>query len=81
MFLVPKSPGEAAAGFVTQTPAAAAARLLYAKSHRIATDAEVEAHRAREQRMESAARQERLRRQGTSQVVVEASPPARRGRG
>lgn len=59
---------------VTQAPAAVAARLLRGKSHRRAAEAEVEAHHAREQEANRAARVERLRRQGTSLVVVRPPP-------
>jgi len=61
---------DGAAAAVTQAPAAVAARLLRAKSHRQASGEEVEAHHAREQAANRAAREERLRRQGTSLVVV-----------
>ena len=61
---------DAAAVVVTEVAARVAARLLRAKSHRRATEAEVEAHRAREREANRAAREERMRRQGTSLVVV-----------
>lgn len=55
---------------VTQATAAVAARLLQRRSHRQATEEEVEAHLAAEQEANRAAREERMRRQGTSLVVV-----------
>jgi len=54
----------------TQVPASVAARLLRAKSHRKATDDEVAEHHALELEANRAAREERMRRQGTSLVVV-----------
>jgi hypothetical protein len=65
---------DAGATAVTQVPAAVAARLLRGKSHRRAAEAEVEAHHAREQEANRAARVERMRRQGTSLVVVRPPP-------
>jgi len=58
------------AGIVTQAPAGIAARLLRAKAHRRATDEEVAGHHARELEANRAAREEKMRRQGTSLVVV-----------
>jgi ribosomal protein L12E/L44/L45/RPP1/RPP2 len=55
---------------VTEAPAAVAARLLRAKSHRRATDDEVAAHQAREREANRAAREERMRKDGASLVVV-----------
>lgn len=62
--------GNEPARFVTQVPAEAAARLLHAKSHRLATAAEVEAHLAREAAMERQARAEQRRSQGTVLVKI-----------
>jgi hypothetical protein len=53
------------AAFVTQVPAETAARLLHAKSHRLATPEEVEAHLACEAERERQARAEERRRKGT----------------
>ena len=58
------------AASVTEAPAAVAARLLRAKSHRRATDDEVAAHQAREREANRAAREERMRKDGASLVVV-----------
>jgi hypothetical protein len=65
--------------FVTQVPAEAAAKMLHAKSHRVATEEEVGAHRAREAEANKSARRERLRRSGAAVVSVEEGeedPPA-----
>lgn len=61
---------DAVASVVTQAPAAVAARLLRKGTHRRATDEEVAAHQAREREAKRAAREEALRRKGTSLVVV-----------
>lgn len=59
--------------FVTQAPAETAAKMLHAKSHRVATEEEVEAHHAREAATNKNARRERLRRSGAAVVAVEDS--------
>ena len=59
--------------FVTEVPAAVAARLLKAKSHRMATNEELEAHHAREAEALKQARCERMRRLGAAIVVVDDS--------
>ena len=58
------------AAVVTEASARVAARLLRAKSHRRAAEQEVEAHHARELEANKAARVERMRKLGTSLVVV-----------
>jgi hypothetical protein len=58
-------------GFVTEVPAAIAARLLKAKSHRMATDEEVAAYHASAAKAMKQARSERMRRSGAAIVVVE----------
>lgn len=63
------------AGFVTEVPATVAARLLKAKSHRIATEEEVQAHQAHEKVMVKQVRSERLRRSGAATVVVNKPEP------
>ena len=60
-------------GVVTQASAGVAARLLRAKSHRRASEAEVEVHHAREAEANQEARVERMRKVGTSLVVVRPS--------
>ena len=59
--------------FVTEAPAAVAARLLKIKSHRLATSEEVEAHHAREAESAKQALHERMRRLGAAVVVVASS--------
>ena len=65
------SASEAEARFVTEVPAAVAARLLRRKSHRVATEAEVAGHLERERANHKRAREEAMRRQGRSLVVVD----------
>jgi hypothetical protein len=64
--------------FVTQVAANVAAKLLHAKSHRVADDEEVAANRANDAATLKQAKQERMRRSGAAIVVVddEASPEA-----
>jgi hypothetical protein len=57
--------------FLTQVPAEAAAKMLHAKSHRMATEEEIESHRAREAAENRSARRERLRRSGAAVVAVD----------
>jgi hypothetical protein len=59
------------AEFVTQVPAETAAKMLHAKSHRVATTEEVDSHHAREAAANKNARRERLRRSGAAVVAVE----------
>jgi hypothetical protein len=61
---------DAVASVVTEAPAAIAARLLRKGSHRRATEEEIAAHQARERDAKRAAREEAMRRKGTSLVVV-----------
>lgn len=70
VWLAKAGPDEAA--FAVEVPAATAAQLLYAKTHRLATKAEVDAHQAREAEFYRAAQAEQRRRSGT--VVVEVAP-------
>lgn len=78
--------GEAAGAppFVTQVAADMAAKLLHAKSHRLAEEAEVEAHHASDAALVKQAKQERMRRSGAAVVVVEepttSEPTPRRRR-
>jgi len=64
------SAGQDAASFVTEAAAVSAARLLLAKSHRIATEAEIDAHLGREQETLRVERIEQQRREGVATVVV-----------
>lgn len=72
-----------ASPFVTQMATAVAAKLLHAKSHRIATDDEVAAHAANDAANLKQAKHERMRRSGAAVVVVEeptSEPTPRRRR-
>jgi hypothetical protein len=62
--------------FVTQVACRVAAKLLHARTHRIAADEEVAAQRAKDTATLKQAKQERMRRSGAAVVVVdeEASP-------
>ena len=66
---------EKALPFLTQVPAAIAARALKARTHRLASAEEVEAHLAQEQAAAKAARRDQMRRSGADVVVVEAPGP------
>jgi hypothetical protein len=68
---------------VTQVGADLAAKLIHAKTHRIATQDEVDAHQAGEVAANKNARLERLRRSGAAVVAVEdgdEAKPKRRSR-
>jgi hypothetical protein len=56
--------------FAVQAPAAIAARLLVAKTHRLAEPGEIDAQLAREAAFERSARAEQRRRKGTAVVAV-----------
>ena len=58
-------------GCVVETAAEVAAKLLHAKSHRLAEPTEIDAHQAREQAAKREAFDARLRRQGISVVPLE----------
>jgi hypothetical protein len=60
--------------FVTQAAAGLAAKLLHAKSHRVASDEEVEAHHVHDATALKQARQERMRKSGAAVVVVKDVP-------
>jgi hypothetical protein len=57
-------------GCIAQVAAAAAARLLHAKSHRLATDDEVQAHRTAEDEAKRVAFHEGLRKRGIAVIAV-----------
>ncbi|MFM2126295.1 MAG: hypothetical protein RL328_2746 [Acidobacteriota bacterium] len=61
--------------FLTQVPAGIAARLLQAKTHRVATPDEIAAHLEQEQAAVKSAKRDQLRRTGADVVVVEAPEP------
>ena len=69
--------------FVTQVATGVAAKLLHAKSHRVATEEEVACHHAGDAAAIKQAKQERMRRSGAAVVVVEeptSEPSPRRRR-
>jgi hypothetical protein len=57
--------------FVTQVASDIAAKMLHARSHRIASDEEVAAHHANDAVALQQAKEERMRRKGEALVVVE----------
>lgn len=56
---------------VTQVAAEVAAKLIHAKTHRVATEDEVAGHREQEAAANKSARRERLRRSGLAVVAVD----------
>jgi hypothetical protein len=69
--------------FVTQVAAGGAAKLLHAKSHRIAAQEEVDAHHSNDAATLKQVKRERMRRSGAAVVVVDEStsePTPRRRR-
>jgi hypothetical protein len=59
-----------AGGSIVQVAAGVAARLLYAKSHRLATAEEIEAQQALDQQAKRAAFHEGLRRRGIAVTTI-----------
>jgi hypothetical protein len=57
-------------GAIVEVAAAQAALLLYAKTHRAATDEEIREHQDREEAKRRAAEEEKLRRQGIAVVAI-----------
>ncbi|SRR5579884_2179217 len=76
VWLVSLDSGDLAPGFLVEVPAAPAARLLHAKSHRLATPAEIELRESQEASKRRAQQEATLRKQGIA--VVEARPAAKR---
>jgi len=62
------------AGSIAQVAGTAAAKLLYAKSHRLATEEEIRAHQARQMEMQRQVHQQRLRDKGIAVIPVESRP-------
>jgi hypothetical protein len=62
------------AGSMAQVAGTAAAKLLYAKSHRLATEEEVRANQARQAEMQRQVSQQRLRDKGIAIIPVESRP-------
>jgi hypothetical protein len=61
--------------FVTQVASDVAAKLLHAKSHRLANEEEVAAQTVNDASALKDAKQERMRRKGAALVVVEGDEP------
>jgi hypothetical protein len=62
------------AGSMAEVAAGAAAKLLYAKSHRLATDGEIEAHRAGQLVTQRLGFQKKLRDEGIAIIPVRSRP-------
>jgi hypothetical protein len=58
------------AGMIVEVAAAVAAKMLHAKSHRVATEDEVRAERDRQDGVKKSAAEEKLRRLGVAVVEV-----------
>ncbi len=61
-------------GSIAEVAAGAAAKLLYGKSHRLATDAEVETHQARQVDRRREGLQKKLRDEGIAIIPVKSRP-------
>jgi hypothetical protein len=59
------------AGMIVEVAATVAAKMLHAKTHRVATEEEVQAERDRQDGMKKSAVEEKLRKQGVAVVEVE----------
>lgn len=62
------------AGSIAEVAAAAAAKLLHAKSHRLATEQETAAHQARQAETQRRGVQQRLRDEGIAIIPVRSRP-------
>jgi hypothetical protein len=62
------------AGSIAEVAAGAAAKLLYAKSHRLATEEEVETHQARQAETQRLGFQKKLRDEGIAIIPVKSRP-------
>lgn len=62
------------AGSMAEVAAGAAAKLLYAKSHRLATDEEVENHQTRQLATRRQGLQKKLRDEGVAIIPVKTRP-------
>jgi hypothetical protein len=61
-------------GSMAEVAAAAAAKLVYAKSHRLATEEEIRVHQARQADLQRQLSQQRLRDRGIAIIPVENLP-------
>lgn len=59
-------------GSMVEAAAAVAAKLLYAKSQRLATDEEIQTHKAREAEIQRRAFEDRMRSEGIAVIPVES---------
>jgi hypothetical protein len=59
-------------GSMVEAPATVAAKLLHAKSQRLATEDEIEAHKAREAETQRQVSEQRMRSQGIAVIPVES---------
>ena len=73
MSLENKARGQVA-GSIAEVAAGAAAKLLYGKSHRPATDGEIDAYRARQVATQRQGVQKKLRDQGVAIIPVRSRP-------
>jgi hypothetical protein len=73
MSLANRAKGQVA-GSMAEVAAAAAAKLLYAKSHRLATEEETRAQQARQAETQRQVSQQRLRDRGIAVIPVESRP-------
>lgn len=62
------------AGSIAEVGAEAAAKLLHAKSHRLATDGEIDDHQARQLATQRQGLQKQLRDKGIAIIPVESRP-------
>jgi hypothetical protein len=60
------------AGSMVETAAAVAAKLLHAKSQRLATEEEIQAHKAQQSEAQRQAFEQRMRSQGIAVIPVES---------
>jgi hypothetical protein len=60
------------AGSMVEAAAAVAAKLLYAKSHRLATEEEIQAYKARQAETKRQVVEQRMRSQGIAVIPVES---------
>jgi hypothetical protein len=60
------------AGSMAEVAAGVAAKLLYSKSHRLATDGEIEAHQARQLATQRQGMQKKLRDEGIAIIPVKS---------
>ena len=62
------------AGSMVEVAAGVAAKMLYSKSHRLATDAEIESHQGQQQATRRLGVQKKLRDEGIAVIPVKSRP-------